>query len=93
MQRIPAISVSVALGIGFGYACLGVLSIIGSRVLGMTTFGYRLWWLEVLIALLAGFGAFALFMAYFAFYSRHHLVAAAPEEEFEALAAASRDVR
>ena len=61
MQRIPAIAVSVALGIGFGYACLGVLSIIGSRVLGMTTFGYRLWWLEVLIALLAGFGAFALF--------------------------------
>ena len=61
MRRIPAIAVSVALGIGFGYACLGVLSIIGSRLLGMTTFGYRLWWLEVLVALAAGIGAFTLF--------------------------------
>ncbi len=61
MQRIPAIAVSIALGIGFGYACLGVLSIIGSRLLGMTTFGFRLWWLEVLVAVAAGFGAFLLF--------------------------------
>lgn len=61
MQRIPAIAVSIALGIGFGYASLGVLSIIGSRVLGITTFGYRLWWLEVLVAIAAGFGAFSLF--------------------------------
>lgn len=61
MQRIPAIAVSVALGIGFGYACLGILSIIGSRVLGMTTFGYRLWWLELLVAVAAGIGAYALF--------------------------------
>lgn len=38
-------------------------------------------------------GAFALFMAYFALHSRHHLVAAAPEEEFAALAAAEDDVR
>ena len=60
-MKWPAIAVSVALGIGFGYATLGVLSIIGSRVLGMTTFGFRLWWLEVLVALLAGFAAFALF--------------------------------
>jgi sterol desaturase/sphingolipid hydroxylase (fatty acid hydroxylase superfamily) len=37
--------------------------------------------------------AYAVFLAYFGLYSRHHLVAAAPEEEFEALAAASRDVR
>ncbi|MEI4271536.1 ethanolamine permease [Klenkia sp. LSe6-5] len=37
--------------------------------------------------------AFGLFMAYFAFYSRHHLVASAPEEEFAALAAAEDDVR
>ncbi len=37
--------------------------------------------------------AYAGFLAYFGLYSRHHLVAAAPEEEFEALAAASRDVR
>jgi ethanolamine permease len=38
-------------------------------------------------------GAYALFLAYFAFYSRHHLVASAPEEEFELLAAADEDVR
>ena len=37
--------------------------------------------------------AFALFIAYFAVYSRHHLVASAPEEEFAALAAAADDVR
>ena len=37
--------------------------------------------------------AFGLFMAYFALYSRHHLVASAPEEEFAALAAAADDVR
>ena len=30
---------------------------------------------------------------YFGLYSRHHLVASAPEEEFEALATAARDVR
>lgn len=61
MQRIPAIAVAVALGIGFGYATLGILSIIGSRVLGVTTFAYRLWWLEVLVATAACIGAFALF--------------------------------
>jgi hypothetical protein len=43
-MNIPALAVSVALGIGCGYATLGVLSIIGTNVLG-----YRLWWLEVLI--------------------------------------------
>ena len=37
--------------------------------------------------------AFLVFMAYFALYSRHHLVASAPEEEFAALAAADEDVR
>jgi len=37
--------------------------------------------------------AYGVFLAYFGLYSRHHLVASAPEEEFEALAAASRDVR
>ena len=36
---------------------------------------------------------YAVFLAYFGLYSRHHLVASAPEEEFEALAAASQDVR
>jgi ethanolamine permease len=38
-------------------------------------------------------GAYALFLAYFALYSRHHLVASAPEEEFELLAAADEEVR
>jgi ethanolamine permease len=37
--------------------------------------------------------AYALFLAYFALYSRHHLVASAPEEEFAALAAADEEVR
>jgi len=44
-------------------------------------------------AALLTLAAYAAFLAYFGLYSRHHLVAAAPEEEFEALAAASRDVR
>lgn len=40
----------------------------------------------------ATLGAFALFMLYFALYSRHHLVAAAPDEEFAALARAEADL-
>lgn len=35
---------------------------------------------------------FALFMAYFGFYSRHHVVANSPDEEFAALAAAEKDL-
>lgn len=35
---------------------------------------------------------FAAFMAYFGLYSRHHLVANSPDEEFAALAAAERDL-
>ncbi len=31
-------------------------------------------------------------LAYFGFYSRHHLVAQAPEEEFEAIALAEREL-
>ena len=31
-------------------------------------------------------------MAYFGFYSRHHLVASAPDEEFAALAAAEEEI-
>jgi ethanolamine permease len=38
-------------------------------------------------------GAYAVFLGYFALYSRHHLVASAPEEEFELLAAAEEEVR
>ena len=37
-------------------------------------------------------GVYAVALAYFAFYSRHHLVAAAPEEEFAALAAAEAEL-
>ncbi|WP_369804248.1 ethanolamine permease [Mycobacterium sp. GA-2829] len=35
---------------------------------------------------------FAAFMAYFGFYSRHHLVANSPDEEFAALADAEKDI-
>jgi ethanolamine permease len=45
------------------------------------------------VAALAALGAFALFMAYFGLYSRHHLVASAPDEEFAALAAAENELR
>jgi ethanolamine permease len=42
---------------------------------------------------IAGAGLFyALLLAWFALYSRHHLVAQAPEEEFEALKSAQRDL-
>ncbi|WP_181782493.1 ethanolamine permease [Pseudonocardia pini] len=44
------------------------------------------------VAALWTLGAFAVFMAYFAFYSRHHLVASAPDEEFAALAAAEKEL-
>lgn len=44
------------------------------------------------IAAGATLGAFALFMLYFALYSRHHLVAAAPDEEFAALAKAEEEL-
>jgi ethanolamine permease len=37
-------------------------------------------------------GVFAAFMAYFAFYSRHHLVANSPDEEFAALARAEQEL-
>ena len=35
---------------------------------------------------------YAVMVAYFAFYSRHHLVASAPEEEFEAIAKAEAEL-
>lgn len=37
--------------------------------------------------------AYVVFLGWFALYSRHHLVASAPEEEFELLAAAEEEVR
>ncbi|MFD3535726.1 ethanolamine permease [Streptomyces sp. NPDC058664] len=37
-------------------------------------------------------GVYVIALAYFAFYSRHHLVASAPEEEFAALAAAEAEL-
>ncbi|MDP5184483.1 ethanolamine permease [Blastococcus sp. BMG 814] len=45
------------------------------------------------VAALWTLGAYAVFLGYFALYSRHHLVASAPEEEFELLAAAEEEVR
>ncbi|MNY34763.1 hypothetical protein D3C86_1691300 [compost metagenome] len=56
------------------------------------------------VALVAGFlvdprvviGAaaiYALFIAYFALYSRHHLVSGTPEEEFAAIQAAEKALR
>ena len=56
MLKLPAIAVSLVLGIGFGYATLGVLSIIGSANLG-----FRLWWLEWLVGGAAGFGTYLIF--------------------------------
>jgi hypothetical protein len=54
--KLPAIAVSLVLGIGFGYATLGVLSIIGSANLG-----FRLWWLEWLVGGAAGVGTYLIF--------------------------------
>jgi ethanolamine permease len=46
------------------------------------------------VAVVAGFtaGVFALAIAYFALYSRHHIVQGAPEEEFAAIEAAEKDL-
>jgi ethanolamine permease len=44
-------------------------------------------------AALMTLAVFVLFLAYFFLYSRHHVVGNAPEEEFEALAAAEEDLR
>lgn len=44
------------------------------------------------IAALCCLGVFALFMLYFGLYSRHHLVANSPDEEFAALAAAEAEL-
>ena len=49
-------------------------------------------WLLARAALLT-LVVYGLFLAYFGLYSRHHLVAAAPEEEFAALAAADEELR
>jgi ethanolamine permease len=46
---------------------------------------------DVTAALLA-LGAYVLFLLYFGLYSRHHLVAAAPEEEFAAIEAAEAEL-
>lgn len=55
-MKWPALAVSGVMGIGFGYATLGVLSIIGSANLG-----YRLWWLEWLVGGAAGVGTYVIF--------------------------------
>lgn len=45
------------------------------------------------VAALSCLGVFLAFMAYFGLYSRHHLVAGSPDEEFAALAEAETTVR
>jgi ethanolamine permease len=45
------------------------------------------------VAALCALGAYALLLLYFGLYSRHHLVAAAPEEEFAALAEAESELK
>ena len=45
------------------------------------------------VAALCALGAYALLLLYFALYSRHHLVATAPEEEFAALAEAEAELK
>lgn len=49
------LTLSSAVGIGFGYATLGVLSMLGTNRLG-----WALWWLEPLVAVLVGLGCFAI---------------------------------
>ena len=45
------------------------------------------------VAALCCLGTFAAFLVYFGVYSRHHLVASSPDEEFAALSKAEEDVR
>ncbi len=49
------IILSTAVGIGFGYATLGVLSLLGT-----TQLGWQLWWLEPSVGLGAGLVCFAI---------------------------------
>jgi ethanolamine permease len=44
-------------------------------------------------AALIALGVYALAAAYFAFYSRHHLVSSAPEEEFDAITSAESELK
>ncbi|MDQ4106789.1 MAG: ethanolamine permease, partial [Actinomycetota bacterium] len=43
-------------------------------------------------AALITLGVYLLFIAYFALYSRHHIVAQAPEEEFEVIERAESEL-
>jgi len=43
-------------------------------------------------AALITLGVYAAFIAYFLLYSRHHLVASAPEEEFAAVQASEKEI-
>jgi ethanolamine permease len=45
------------------------------------------------VAALCCLATFAAFLVYFGVYSRHHLVASSPDEEFAALSKAEEDVR
>jgi hypothetical protein len=67
--NLPALVIAICIGIGFGYATLGVLSIIGTGILG-----YRLWWLEMLMALVFGSLSFVLFHRVFSRQSQRPVV-------------------
>jgi hypothetical protein len=47
-MKPQAVILAVCVGIGFGYATLGLVSLVSS-----TVWGARLWWLEVTVALIA----------------------------------------
>jgi hypothetical protein len=47
-MKPQAVILVVCVGIGFGYATLGLVSLVSS-----TVWGARLWWLEVTVALIA----------------------------------------
>jgi hypothetical protein len=51
-MNLAWIALSTAVGIGFGYATLGTLSLF--------KLGWQLWWLEPLIAVAVGIGCFVL---------------------------------
>ena len=89
-RKAPVLALLVPGVLGF------LLSLTGqdAMLLDMAVFGATVSYVLVdLTAALWTLVAYAVFLAYFGLYSRHHLVASAPEEEFEALATAARDVR
>jgi ethanolamine permease len=66
----------VTSGVGLVLACAAVIAV----------------FLVDVTAALITLGVYAAFIAYFLLYSRHHLVASAPEEEFEAITRAEAEL-